>query len=135
MSATVVEDMKRLSIILLLLGVSACNRVQPIYTVQDHVIPTVSLGLKTEQVTQLITQAARSNGWLVDPVSPNEVRATQKWKDHSAVVLISHNDRVFSIRNDGSTNLLQQNGTIHRAYNSRVRALESAIEKRLYQNP
>lgn len=127
--------MKRLSIVLLLLCVSACNRVQPIYTVQDHAIPTAARGQKTEQITLLITQAARSNGWLVDPVSPNEVRATQKWKDHSAVVRISHNDQVFSIRNDGSTNLLQQNDTIHRAYNARIRALESAIEKRLYQNP
>jgi hypothetical protein len=128
------ENLRRFSIVLLLLGPSACNRVQPIYTVQNHAIPTASLGIKTEQVTQLITEAAQANGWLVEPVGPNEVCATQKWKEHSAVVLISHNDRVFSIRNDGSTNLLQQNDWIHKAYNERVRALESAIEKRLYQN-
>jgi hypothetical protein len=117
------------------MAVGACHRVQPIYTVQGHPIPSVSLGLKSEQITQLITSAAQSKGWLVDPVGPTEVRATQKWKDHTAVVFISNDDKTFSIRNDGSTNLLQQGDMIHRQYNERVHALEDAIERRLYQRP
>ena len=119
----------------MIITVSACHRIQPIYTVQGHPIPSVSLGLKPEQVTQMITSAAQSNGWLVDPVGPTEVRATQKWRDHTAVVFITHDDRTFSIRNENSTNLRQQGDMIHRAYNERIYALEDAIEKRLYQRP
>jgi hypothetical protein len=62
-----------------------------------------------------------------------ELRATQKWKDHTAVVLISQDGRTFSIRNENSTNLLQQGDMIHRAYNERIHALENAIEGRLAQ--
>ena len=107
---------------------------QHIYTVEGHPIPAGSVNSKTEEITEAIAQAARSNGWLVDRIGPSEVRATQKWKDHAAVVLISHDGKTFTVRNDGSTNLKQHDDVIHRAYNSRVRALEDAIEKRLYRN-
>jgi hypothetical protein len=115
--------------------VSACHRIQPIYNVQDHPIPSVSLGLSTTQVTQIITSVAQSKGWLVDPIGPTEVRATQKWRDHAAVIRISNDAKSFSIRNEGSTNLREQGDEIHRDYNTRVRALEDAIEKRLYMRP
>jgi hypothetical protein len=126
---------RRLGVLLLVLAVSACHRVQPIYTVQGHPIPSASLGLKPEQITKIIVSTAQSKGWLVDPVGPTEVRATEKWKDHTAVVFISNDDKTFSIRNDDSTNLHQQGDMIHRTYNSRVHALEDAIERRLYQRP
>jgi hypothetical protein len=120
---------------LLVLAVAACQRVQPIYTVQGHPIPAVSANLTPDQITQLITTTAQSKGWLVDPISSTEVRATQKWRTHSASVIISNDGRTFSIRYEGSTHLLQQGGSIHREYNERVHALEDAIEKRLYQRP
>jgi len=126
---------RRLGVLLLILAVGACHRVQPIYSVQGHPIPSVSAGLTPAQITQLITSAAQSKGWLVDQVGATEVRATQKWRDHTAVVFISNDGTTFSIRNDGSTNLLQQGDMIHRAYNERIHALEDAIERRLYQRP
>lgn len=122
-------------IVLLAFSVGACQRLQPIYTVQAHPIPTASADLGPEMITQLITGVAQSKGWLVDPVSSTEIRATQKWHTHTAVVLIATDGRTFSIRNDGSSNLLQQGDVIHREYNKRVHALEDAIEKRLYQRP
>jgi hypothetical protein len=118
---------------LLIVAIGACHRVQPIYAVQGHPIPSASAGLMPVQITQLISSAAQSNGWSVDPVGPTELRATQKWKDHTAVVLISQDGRTFSIRNENSTNLLQQGDMIHRAYNERIHALENAIEGRLAQ--
>jgi hypothetical protein len=117
------------------MALSACHRVQPIYTVQGHPIPSASQALKPDQITQIIASTAQSKGWLVDPVGPTELRATQKWKDHTAVVFISNDGKSFSIRNEDSTKLLQQGDMIHRAYNSRVHALEDAIERRLYQRP
>jgi hypothetical protein len=118
---------------LLIVAIGACQRLQPIYAVQGHPIPSASAGLMPVQITQLISSAAQSNGWSVEPVGPTELRATQKWKDHTAVVLISQDGRTFSIRNENSTNLLQQGDMIHRAYNERIHALENAIEGRLSQ--
>lgn len=129
------EAIRLLAILLLLMGVGACHRIQPIYNVQDHPIPSASLGLSTAQVTQLIAGVAQSKNWLVDPISSTEVRATQKWRDHTAVIFISNDGKSFCIRNEGSTNLLEQGDMIHREYNKRVHALEDAIEKRLYQRP
>ncbi|CAN5922273.1 hypothetical protein BH11PSE3_BH11PSE3_34560 [soil metagenome] len=119
----------------MVLSVTACQRLQPIYTVQGHPIPSASADLGPEVITQLISGVAQSKGWLVDPMSSTEIRATQKWHSHAAVIFISTDGRTFSIRNDGSSNLLQQGDLIHREYNKRVRALEDAIEKRLYQRP
>lgn len=125
----------RIAILLILLAVGACHRIQPIYSVQGHAIPSASLGLSAQQITQIIYNTAQSNGWLVDQIGPTELRATQKWRTHTAVVLISNDEKSFSTRIDGSSNLLQQGDAIHRAYNERVHALEDAIEKRLYQRP
>jgi hypothetical protein len=120
---------------LLVLAVGACQRIQPIYTVQAHPIPAASASLAPDQITQLITTAAQSKGWLVDPISSTQVRATQKWRTHSATVIISTDGRTYSINYEGSANLLQNGGVVHREYNERVHALEDAIEKRLYQRP
>jgi hypothetical protein len=120
-------------LLLVVLAAAACSRVQPIYTVQGHAIPAASANLTPDQITQLITSAAQSRGWLVDPISSTEVRATQKWHTHSATAIITNDGKTYSIRYDGSTNLLQSGDMIHRQYNERVRALEDAIERRLYQ--
>jgi hypothetical protein len=120
---------------LLVLAVGACQRIQPIYTVQAHPIPAASASLTPDQITQLITTTAQSKGWLVDPISSTQVRATQKWRTHSATVIISTDGRTYSINYEGSANLLQNGGVVHREYNERVHALEDAIEKRLYQRP
>jgi hypothetical protein len=120
---------------LLVLAVGACQRIQPIYTVQARPIPAASASLTPDQITQLITATAQSKGWLVEPISSAQVRATQKWRTHSATVIISTDGRTYSINYEGSVNLLQNGGVVHREYNERVHALEDAIEKRLYQRP
>ncbi len=118
-----------------LITLTSCHRIQPIYEVSGHPIPTASRNLNSDQITEAIIQTAQADGWLVDKTSATEVRATEKWKDHAAVVIISQDGKTFSMRNDGSTNLRQANGNIHKAYNDRVRKLESDIERRLYRIP
>lgn len=125
---------KHAVILLLVLCVGACNRVQTVYTVQDHPIPTPSANRTPDQITEIIAQVVLSSGWLVDRLGPTELRATQKWRDHTAIVRIFVANNSYSIRNDGSINLLQNGDSIHRQYNDRVQKLERAIEKRLYQN-
>jgi hypothetical protein len=111
----------------------ASARVQPIYTVLGHPIPSASASLSPDQITQLIASTAQSTGWVVEPLNSTQVRATQKWRTHSATVIISTDGRTYSIHYETSPNLLQQGGSIHREYNKRVHALEDAIEKRLYR--
>jgi hypothetical protein len=111
----------------------ASARVQPIYTVQGHPVPSASASLGPDQITQLIASTAQSTGWVVEPLSSTQLRATQKWRTHSATVIITTDGRTYSIHYETSTNLLQQGGSIHREYNKRVHALEDAIEKRLYR--
>jgi hypothetical protein len=118
---------------LLAVALCACERVQPIYNVQNHMMPISARALTSEQVTRIITEAAQSNGWSTVQIGPREMRATQKWRDHSASVIITHDDQSFSIRYDGATNLLRTSAGIHRAYNARVQVLEAAIERRLFQ--
>jgi hypothetical protein len=119
----------------LVLTIGSCHRIQPIYEVQGHPIPVASRGLTSAQIMDRIIQTTQADGWLVDRTGPSDVRATDKWKDHAAVVLISQDGTTFSIRNEGSTHLLQANGSIHKAYNERVRKLEAAIERKLSGNP
>ncbi len=122
------ENINRVAILLLVLCVGACNRVQTVYTVQDHPIPTPSASRTPAQITEIIAQVALGSGWLVDRLRSTELRATQKWRDHTAIVRISVANSSYSIRNDGSINLLQNGDSIHRQYNERVQKLERAIE-------
>jgi hypothetical protein len=127
------ETIRRFVILVLVLAVGACQRIQPIYSVQGHAVPTASAILAPDQVMQLIVSAAQSKGWTIDPINPTQVRATQKWRTHSATVIISTDGKTYSINFDGSTNLSQSGGIVHREYNERVRALENEIDRRLQQ--
>ena len=122
-------------VLLLVLAVGACQRIQPVYSVQGHAVPAASASLAPDQVMQLIVGTAQSKGWAIDPINPTQVRATQKWRTHSATVIITTDGRTFSINFDGSANLSQSGGVVHREYNERVHALEDEIDKRLQQRP
>ena len=126
-----------IALALLAITVGGCQNlhVEPIYVVQNHPIPLAARGLKAQEITQAITQAAQSNSWTVEGTGPNELKATQKWEDHAAIVSISNDGQAYSIRNNGSINLKEHDGLIHRQYNSRVRALETAIDRQLSQSP
>jgi len=119
--------------ILVVVGLTACNRTQPVYTVEDTRIPKPSEGLTLDQIKDNIIQAALDKGWHVDDVGPGELRVTLKWKDHSAISSVFYNKKSYSIKLDSSRNLKEQNGQIHRKYNQEVQALEAEIDRRLYR--
>jgi hypothetical protein len=122
-------------VLLIVLALGACQRIQPVYSVQGHAIPAASASLAPDQVMQLIVSTAQSKGWLIDPIGPTQVRASQKWRTHSATVIITTDGRTYSINFDGAANLSQSGGVVHREYNERVHALENEIDKRLQQRP
>jgi hypothetical protein len=134
MRITLKECVRTTAACLLLLSAAACNRLQPAYNVQDHALPAQAQKKPFDEVSAAIAEAAQSAGWQVEPLGPGQMRATQRWREHAAIVLITYTDRTFSIRNDGSTNLLAAGDMIHREYNLRVHKLESAIELRLQKD-
>ncbi len=114
-------------------GLIACNRTQPVYTVDDNRIPKPAESLTQEQIKDIIIGAAHDKRWRIDEVGPGELRATLNWQNHSAISSILYSKKGYSIKLDSSKNLKEQNGVIHRKYNQEVQALEAEIDKRLYR--
>ena len=76
-------------VLLVVLALGACQRIQPVYSVQGHAVPAASASLAPDQIMQLIVSTAQSKGWLIEPIGPTQVRASQKWRTHSATVIIT----------------------------------------------
>ncbi len=127
-------------ILALLIG---CERVQPIYNVQNRLVPATLGSLGLEEIEQRIIDAAAASQWQAVRVRPGVLRATNKFRRHVAVVKIEFNTKTYSIQYESSFNLLHRIGfpetsyagqkVIHRNYNRRVRQLELEIERRLYR--
>ncbi len=120
-------------IVVVVSGLAACNRQQPILTIEDVRIPRPAEALTLDQIKNNIVQAALDKGWLVDDAGPGELRATLKWKNHVAITVIRYSKSTYSIKLASSRNLKEENGMIHRKYNLEVQALEAEIDKRLYR--
>lgn len=134
MNPSTARRLARLGAVLFMLAVAGCSRIELEYSVQDHPVPTQAMSLKAARVTDAVAEAATADGWQVERLEPGQLRASQKWREHTAIVSITCTDSGFSIRNDGSTNLMASGGWIHREYNKRVHKLESAIEQRLQRS-
>ncbi len=132
--------MKKLIIfVLFALAATGCSgentNVERIYIVQNHPVAAASRGLSATAVSEIIATAAKSRGWTVERVGATEIKATLKWEDHAAIVSITNDEQGFSINNNGSVNLRDHGGVIHKRYNTRVRELEAAIEQQLANKP
>lgn len=115
------------------LGLGGCNRQQPIYTVTDHPVPAGARTLPMRSVEQAILEGAAEKRWTVDRVQPGLMRATQKWRTHTMTVNIRYDQNRYGIEHVATSNLKEQGGMVHRAYNTNVKALEDEIERRLYR--
>jgi len=116
-----------------LLSLGACNRQQPIYTVTDHPVPPAARNLPMKSVEQAILEAAAARRWTMDRLQPGLMRATQKWRTHTMVVDIRYTQDRYSIEHVMTSNLKEQGGLVHRAYNTNVKALEDEIERHLHR--
>lgn len=120
---------------------AACDRIQPIYQVDNHPVPQLSRPMTLEQIEASIIRAGKSVNWQIRPLESGKLLGRTSWRRHSAVVSIEFDQRFFSIRYRSSDNLLAGVATeeepysgqkvIHREYNRRVRMLESAIDNEL----
>ena len=133
MRSAMKATLKLFVVALVVSGLTACNRQQPILTIEDVRIPRPAEALTLDQIKSNIVQAALDKGWLVDDAGPGELRATLKWKNHVAITVIRYSKTTYSIKLASSRNLKEENGMIHRKYNLEVQALEAEIDKRLYR--
>ncbi len=121
-----------LVIAIVMLAAACTPRVQPVYVVQDHPLPKAAAGLSQEQLDTIAREAAVARGWLVERTAPGQLRLIQKWRTHSAEAKLLIAARGYSINLVTSSNLKEAEGHIHRAYNNNVRALETELERRLF---
>lgn len=124
--------LKSLSLVVVVLALSACMREKPIYNVDNNAIAYSSVKkLSAGNVRKLITKAARSNRWIVQKIRPGMLRATLRWRSHEAQVNIAYSSKNYSITYASSQNLLEKDGMIHRKYNQRVMELRNEIDRLL----
>jgi len=126
---------RKFSIILVMtMAFAACNRMEPVYNVEEDSVPTsTQQKLSSEQVGKIIAKTAIEKGWTVNQVKPGLLHCTLKWQNHSAIIDITYSKKNYSIELDTSQNLKESDGMIHRKYNQRVQQLQNEIDKRLSQ--
>lgn len=120
-----------LSLAVLFVVLTGCDRIQPIYNVQDTSIPAAAHKLSVEQIGSVIMKTALDGGWNVNAVKPGILRCSMKWLDHTAVVEVVFTDRTYSIRHVSSENLKEDAGQIHRKYNNYIHKLQNDIDHAL----
>jgi hypothetical protein len=122
-----------LSLAVLILGLAACQRAEPIYTVTNHPIPQVAQKLTLPEIEKTIMLAGAQRNWRFEPVKPGQLKARYTNGKHEAVVDVSYTQTAYSIGLNSTMNLRETDGSIHRTYNFWVRNLERDIEERLYK--
>jgi hypothetical protein len=120
-------------VLVLVSGLGGCfGRTQPIYNVTSEPVSTASAqSVTAEQVGQVIKTCLINYAWNIESVAPGSYKATTSWREHSATVEITYDNKSYNIALVSSVNLLQKEGKIHRNYNKRVRQLEQAINTEL----
>src|SRR3546814_14897366 len=76
----------------MIIAISGCNRIQPIYTVDQHPVPAAAQQLPAATLEKTIVEAVYARGWTVEQVEPGLLRATEKWREHAAAVTIRRSE-------------------------------------------
>lgn len=101
-------------IVTLLMG---CKTTVPVRNFDNQVIAQYgNTPSSAKSVEKAIVRAAVSLGWKTSITSDEEIVATLDIRKHQLVVLITHDDKNFSIRYKDSVNLKYNGQKIHRQY-------------------
>jgi hypothetical protein len=109
----------------LLLG-GCAQRYRPIDNV-DRAMPPVVESLSPDRTRDVIITAGRQLDWIMTPISPGHLEATQRTPKFSATADIYYTPVRLQILLRSSVNLFQTPTTIHAHYNLWVRNLEKSI--------
>ncbi len=111
---------------------ASCTKIQIIQDIENNEIFT---GSGTEpslaQVRAAIVQAVVRKTWQPKDIDNNNIEATLSKGQKKAVVTISYTTKKYSIKHKSSHLLLENDGSIHRRYNSWVRGVQITIKKNL----
>lgn len=112
--------MKKLSSLLLafvVVTLAGCAKTIPVRNYMD--MPIAQYGSEkstSESVEKAIVRGAVSLGWKTEIQKKGEILATLNIRSHQLVVLITHDDKHFSIQYKDSVNLKYNGTKIHRQY-------------------
>jgi hypothetical protein len=117
----------RLAALALFVSFAAC-KTTTIYNV-EHTPLNARTTATSSEVADVIREAGRRQGWVIQDVGPGEMRGMLSRRRHTAVVAIHYDSSTFSIEYVDSTNLKHEGDEIHKAYNVWVKGLEEAIKR------
>ncbi len=122
-------------VIISCLILSGCfGRVQPVYSVFSHPIPSSAEFMSLREISEVIELSAINRKWLVEEQYPGLLKLTFRKKTHMAVVEVTFDQSSYSIKYLNSVDLLYNGNRIHRNYNRWVANLELDIEMNLQKH-
>jgi hypothetical protein len=113
------------------LSAGACQRTEPIQSVENRPITGVTRPLTADQVERAIAAAGVRRGWVFTRVAPGLLRGTHTDQGHSLVLDVPYTASTYSIRVNSSVGLRESDGTIHRTANRWIRNLQQDIDAEL----
>lgn len=131
--STVRNTLKLMGLAVFLMGVAACARHEPVYTVENHPIPAVAQKLTLPEIEKTIMLAGSQRNWRFEAVKPGQLKGRYFDGKREALIDVSYSQTAYSIGLNSTVNLKQSDSTIHGRYNNWIRILERDIEDRLYK--
>ncbi|SCA56660.1 conserved hypothetical protein [Candidatus Terasakiella magnetica] len=114
---------------------SGCfGRVQPVYSVFSHPVPSSAEFMSLREISEVIELSAMNRKWLVEEQYPGLLKLTFRKKTHVAVIEVTFDQSSYSIKYLNSVDLLYNGSRIHRNYNRWVANLEKDIEMNLQKS-
>ena len=126
-------QLRTIFIALTITALTACAFGEPIHDIKDAPVKTLSGNeLTLQQVTKAIVLAGMGLKWEMEPAEPGHIIGTLNLRSHQAVVDITYNTKVYSIKYKSSKQLLivDSDGNpsgIHPNYNGWIQNLDNAI--------
>ena len=122
--------MTPLLLIFLILSISACNTLQPIFNIEDHQITSENgKSLAVNDINKSIMRAGVRLGWRMKDIGNNKILGTLNLRDHTAKIEITYSITSYNIKYIDSSNLNYDGSNIHRNYNNWVHNLKRNIDK------
>lgn len=128
------RTLPRFLFVLMLVGLAACSRVQPVMTVHQQLPATTTLS--DEQLREPLIRALTRAKWTLEEEEANRILARIDFRQHSASITIDYAGGRYDIRYRDSHDLDYADGKIHKRYNALVKKLNRVIlqEVRIAQN-
>lgn len=107
------------------------HRMETMQNVSNTPIPRELHKLPLETLENQIITGGTKNAWVITRAEPGRLTATSTFRQHSATVNILVTQGAYSIVHVATTNLKEEDGQVHRAYNNQIRLLQRNVDGHL----